>query len=924
MKHQSKTLNIFTLLILFCVISVSTPDKVLASTVSHNILGNSSSEEPDCWPLDIVLLMDQSLSIFNNDPDSYRAIAANRILTLLISNRRAQCPKAKHRFGLVTFGDHADTILDLVPIDINQDTDREEWLKNHGYITKIEEAAKDRTQNATDFEVAFERAEELFANAPDIEDPIEYGVRRQVVVLLTDGNPDGVGDIRDYMCDLTKYLNSAAWDDVSIWVMPLNARGGPYLQRPGCKTTIRDDWESVTQEHGGELKDLNYNEHYVPAYMKDIIDAEFGQPGIPLPCGEFYVDPYLKQVQFTFQKNLEDERKPVILEKLDNQYNLLYRYREGQVLEPGASSDMIFRDDLYYNRDLAEMYVFEYPLPGPWRFEVAGLTDEECEARVEARENREEITVELSQPENIIDLISESPYYDQDTPELEVHIWNKDRQIPFESDELYPLEVKAMLTLPSGNNSLPNGNPLPVFELSERKSGVWVSSKPMLAPEVGQHILTVVGKSKDGEGNFGYHVFTETVVYEVLKRDLLTLKIDHPDDGDYLSCNTIKDGHQVGLPITVSVQLLDVDEQPVVSGEYLSSDLNQSFQTTLLDVNNVELDRAMLSSSSEEVGEFDGALLTDQSEVEGCGKVIVSAKFVGGYNIRQFTMPITHVTASFIRKIVQGVDVTVDPEKPKDRLLLHPNLWAARPGGYVNPIPLEFKLSNLEGEELNPTSVAIGNPRSLYTIELFGPGSKFQEVLSPTIERRAGGFALVTTGGLTMTEPGNYHFVITAQPKAFRDDFMPANESPIIVEFERYDTFITNPTTALIVFIIIALILLIVIGLIVYGLTGGPGGKIQIFDHETGQQINKKVWRLSKARFFSNVMGIRNKVLKSYKIKVIKAKKTQPLQGKRAALITMIATENGEILLNDEPLDNGQKIEVILPDDFGSVDIQYV
>jgi hypothetical protein len=63
--------------------------------------------------------------------------------------------------------------------------------------------------------------------------------------------------------------------------------------------------------------------------------------------------------------------------------------------------------------------------------------------------------------------------------------------------------------------------------------------------------------------------------------------------------------------------------------------------------------------------------------------------------------------------------------------------------------------------------------------------------------------------------------------------------------------------------------------------------------------------------------------LKKYKIKVIKARKTKPLEGKRAALITMIATEDGEILLNDEPFESGETKEVILPGDLDSIDLHY-
>lgn len=883
-----------------------------------------SPDEPNCWPLDIVLLMDQSQSIFQNDPSEYRATAARRILTLLISNRRAQCPEIVHRFGLVTYGHRAETQLDLVPIDIEQDADRQDWLEERGYLAAVEAAIADRTQRATNFQVAFGKAEELFAEAPAIEDPIQYGTRRQVVVLLTDGEPAGVGDARDHMCELSERLYGPVWDATSIWVLALRDRGGPYLSQPGCEGTIREDWDAITRAHRGRFLYLEYNEQMIPAYMKDIIDAEFGQPGIPLSCGVFHVDPYLKQVQFTFQKNLEDERRSVILEKLDSQGEQLYRYRDGKALAPDTTSGMTFRDDLYYNRDLAEVYTFDYPLAGAWRFEVEGLTDEECEARVEARENREEIRVELSQPEDIIDIVSEPPYYDQETPELQVHIWNTDRQAPFESDEAYPVEAIATLSLPSGSTTLPDGSALPSFELSESEPGIWVSSDPMVAPEVGKHTLTVVGRSKDGEGNFGYGVFTDTVTYEVLKRERLSFEITSPAAGAKLRCNTVEDGRRVPLLIPVSVQLLEGDGRPAPGGEYLDSDLNQSFYATLSDVNNVELDMIVLSAGSEEPGVFEGALLADRSEVEGCGQLILSVDFAGEYDERRFTMPMTRGTTSFERQAVQGVQVEVDPANPEERLLLHPNLWAARPGGYVNRVPLEFRLTNLDNERLDPSAVAVANPEDLYTVELSGPTHELHEVVTPTVEQLADGAMLVASGGLTMTQPGDYHFAITAQREAFRAGYMPAYEDTVAVPFKRYDTPMTHPTTALVAIIVAGILLIVAIVLVIRGLTGGPGGTIQLFDHETGLQINERPWRASRARFLANVIGIRNRTLKSYRIKVIKAKKTQPLEEGRAALITMISTDDEEVLLYDEHLESGEKREVILPGDLDSVDIQYI
>lgn len=912
MSGKIKLRQILFALLFSLLICFSSFGKVIATIPLQP--PQTAPKESDCWPLDIVLLTDQSLSIFANDPDNYRAIAANRILTLLVSNRRSQCPEAIHRFGMVTFGDYTNTVLNLVPIDIQQDADRETWFEDRNYLEKIEEATKDRTQNATDFDVAFKQAEDLFNEAPDIDDPVGYEQRRQVVILLTDGNPDGVGNVTEYMCDLSNYLDSAAWDTTSIWVLALNASGGPYLENPGCEGTIRDDWQRITKQHSGQLlDDVEYNEHMIPAYMKDVIDAEFGQPGQPLECGTFHVEPYLEQIKMTFQKNLEDEQRLVVLEKLIAEDEVLYRYKDGRALEPAASSKMVFRDDLYYNRDLAEVYVFDHPLPGDWRFEVGNLTDEQCEARVEARENPKKTAVELLQPEDIIDLVAEPPYYDENTPLLRIHILDAETRTPFEVNPDYPLTVTARLVPPSPIDTTT------IFNLYEQEPGVWTSGQPMLAPQKGIHKVEIVGESVAGDGSPGYGVFTETVTYEVLEREPLSFEIKFPVEGHNLDCNTIENQQRIGLSLPVEVWLLNSNREPIAGKDYLASDPNQTFFATLSDNNHNEIDTLVLNTDLNQVGVFEGTLLKDRSIVEGCGDVNLTVEFRGALDVRKFTMPITKETVAFTRGIVEGVLVDIADESPSDRVLLHPTLWAARPGGYVNDVQLEFRLKNLNDNWLEPSETAT-DPKDLYIVELFGPTPALHEVLTPTKKPGPDGTWIAATGGLTMTKPGEYYFRISPQPGETTDSYMLADEEPLIVTFERYDTLWTSPKTALILTIIGVLVLLIIIGLIIYGLTGGPGGTIKLLDHETKKEI--KTWRLSRARFFTNVIGIRDGKLKEYKIKVIKAKKTQPLEEKRAALITMIATD-GEILLSNEPLESNYTQEVILSGDLDSVDIQY-
>lgn len=224
-----------------------------------------------CQPFDIVLLVDQSASMFSSsDPQGYRFEVAKLFLERLIRSRQGVCKEAVHRFGLITFGDRAEVIVPLSRIDLGEQADPELWSAS--YKTKIDEAAIDRSQSGTDFFEAFEAAKRLF-EVPLVSDPVDCDPRRQVVILLTDGHPEPeeVEDMRNYMCTLVDLLT--VWQETSIWVATFNA-GRAYLSDPGCNGSIRRDWEIVASRHGGELVALPYNEQALSAFVDKVVIVE--------------------------------------------------------------------------------------------------------------------------------------------------------------------------------------------------------------------------------------------------------------------------------------------------------------------------------------------------------------------------------------------------------------------------------------------------------------------------------------------------------------------------------------------------------------------------------------------------------------------------------------------------------------------------
>ena len=188
------------------------------------------NEVVECWPLDVVVLMDESLSMSQeggNDPDGYRFLATEELLNLLISNRRAQCDEAVHRLGVIYFTNVVTKAVPLELIDIPITGERDNWEKYDDITQAIASGMPHKYKNGTDPALAFKAADELLTQAVDLPAPSGYGPRREIVILLTDGNPAGVGGLEKYMRTLTKDLNEAAWSRRSIWIVALNANGGP-------------------------------------------------------------------------------------------------------------------------------------------------------------------------------------------------------------------------------------------------------------------------------------------------------------------------------------------------------------------------------------------------------------------------------------------------------------------------------------------------------------------------------------------------------------------------------------------------------------------------------------------------------------------------------------------------------------------------
>lgn len=867
------------------------------------------ASSPECWPLDVVVLIDESLSMSKpggNDPQGYRFIAAKEILNLLISNRRAQCPEAVHRFGVIVFGDYVSPTVALAPVDILPEDNRDDWSTS--IVGAIDEISEYRAQNGTDPLLAFQAADTLLTSAEDLPLPAGYGPRREVVILLTDGNPEGirVGRVEDYMQKLSQSFDTSDWNKRSIWIVALNAK---YLDNQAFgNLTMRQVWTDVATSHRGQLLgEDRYDEQTIPAALGAIIDEEFGQPGAKIQCGDFYVAPYLQSVRFVFSKRLEYQNKLVILRKLDDVTGeTLYSYIDGQTDFVAATSQMTLLSDLYRRDGIIEEYTFDLPLPGRWYFEVEGLNLDACRLGVDARQTPRSANVRLIQPTGVVALSESSPYYDEEVPlPLVVRLEASDgRPIPLPD---YPLTLKATLRLPSGKTQLPDGTPIPTYAFTLAEEDLWQSNPAyVLAPELGMHTLELDGVTSYGDPPEEYAVFTTTLSYEVRKLGRLRFEIQSPGVGESLPCNTVQGRKAIGRPIPVTVQLLDPTGQPGDADFYLESDLDQSFAATFLDAAGNPLDTIWLTPASRGVGILEGTLLGGIPNVIGCGAVSVQVTFEGAVDETRFVLPARSQTVSFSRPQSEGVLISITSPVQNARFQIYPGYVAAAREQEIQPVRLSFQLNALDNSLLDPAQVST-QPENLYQVRLVGPDSEMYEDLDLVLE----GNTLSATGGLSITTPGDYAFEITTVSEAFNEGYIPADEQLIRISFERYQTFFTTPLIARILLGLAAIAICGLVALFLWHFVTRPVGRLVfetpkmrtiLYEINLGRPL-RGLWH----RYVEDISPDKDatKPLKLSKVVVTKLKPDKG-RGHRAVMLTLY--DMGGDILEEDDLHSGEDI----------------
>lgn len=288
-----QTLLAFTLLIFATLVPVSF----------------AQAQEPGVSQIDVVLLLDQSLSIQQSDPDSIRHEAARfarQWAEQILSEYDNKEAKLSINLGIIFFGASPRIILPLQPVGKLASTDLDAL---NLVMQQLDESAR-RFDGVrlTEYGPALKSATEILAAAQSVNNE----KRLQRLIVVSDGIPDTEDVARQAQSslgDLTEAYATALRDAFEN-IAPENV----YLMRvPATPASIWRQVEPAWQEMIGKNHVLIVSDiQTMGSELQQILGAIVEETGIlsdeRLTCGPLEMPPYVDTAYFTVHKPTPNTR----------------------------------------------------------------------------------------------------------------------------------------------------------------------------------------------------------------------------------------------------------------------------------------------------------------------------------------------------------------------------------------------------------------------------------------------------------------------------------------------------------------------------------------------------------------------------------------------------------------------------------------
>ena len=533
------------ILILFLLLGL-VPARTLATGAISSPVNQQDAPKSACFSLDVVFIIDQSGSMSDsmaNDPTKQRVYAPRWAIDWLADNAYDICPDSIHRVAVISFGASAQIDLPLSEINPN---DAQEY---QDIRTELKKNITASVLGQTDPQKAFDMAAGILKDAG----PLPSGSpRKRVIIFLTDGapcvtslgcSPDGTKnkmdtikytrDMRDYIDQnlpfdqtllnqeeclkdsndkyagqqvpanvINKCLETypVAPDDYQkstfIWTMFLRNKTVYSLE-------LRKVFSNISENHGGQLIDLKKNKEDIPATFLNILSNLVGVQATRLACGDFAVNPYLRQARLVFFKISENTK--VILSYPDAQGN-------PHVLQDGKSDDNGgFNIAEHYSEGTNERYVLNAPYPGIWSFQ-----SDDCDDGIDAyfeqikfdigglqpvtilMPDKTAIAPEASYNVALIEKYGQDPFFNVDKPYfLQYTLRDTQGAIVQPAEKpFFGVQYTVVVTDPQGNVT-----PYVMEWISD--SQLFQSVKPLVLPVQGEYKVHISGDAANRDYPYG-------------------------------------------------------------------------------------------------------------------------------------------------------------------------------------------------------------------------------------------------------------------------------------------------------------------------------------------------------------------------------------------------------------------------------------
>jgi len=546
--------------------------------------------DDDCRGVDLVVLLDQSRSMENNDPEELRIDAAQLIVNSLGNNILYDCINEVHRLAVIGFGDQPngaiDTELFLEDVRISP------TLKQFSEWQEERKKYKDMMPKpggflgGTDFLSAFKKAKSVLDQWTLA--PIGNESRLRGIVMIADGGPcvidrgcfaGGPGmNWRGYLDEIRNYLDPNGTnlpfrgvnnpDSVKIWFVGFNdtitSNGYDYLSANGpYGTALRDFWQQVADQHGGSFVVLDSTENEtrnrdINKQVALIVDDITGSELIPTICKEpFFIDPYLDR---TIVRILKIGSDPGV--ELDSvKVALVYQGpKTASEFVDGNSDGNAGQVVDYISDGPNEHYVIERPAAGTWKIRVENA--DECRD-LDVRYQVFPLVGELELPEPSFAQYDEPPYYDAAIPQfLKLKVFAGASKSIVMSDPDFPLSVIGTISQPDGSAQ--------TLRFRQNDAGEWQSEDPLELPFAGTYTWQVEAESPNGSKKDTIRHFTRYGTFKVRSVRRFSVELVEPGDNEAIPLNQFAQNRLVLEPIRVLVRIYDAVNDEILSAEQIA------------------------------------------------------------------------------------------------------------------------------------------------------------------------------------------------------------------------------------------------------------------------------------------------------------------------------------------------------------------